>query len=360
MQVQKFNSALLLVLVIIAIGGVFHLTSSLLIPMVIALLLTFVFTPFVDFLTKHKIPRVLSAFIVIIILLGLLFFIGWFLYSSFNSLLREFPKYQRRFMQILALGIETVGLPEDTLTQIDWFRTISSSLLSFTEGFMSLMGAVVLMLVFLFFLLIEKPYLRGKMEQAFRGGPTTKKIIVILRHINDQIGHYLTIKLVISFVTGLLVWGTFALIGLDFAFIWGALAFVFNFIPNIGSIAIGIISILFSVIQFFPAWDRIVLVAVAMLSIQLVMGNFLDPKLQGDRLNLSPVVILFSLFLWGWIWGVAGMFLAVPLTVAIKIAFENIPGMKAVGIMMGTGNLRGFFRKRKVAQNDSKKADIDG
>ncbi|HKJ85435.1 MAG TPA: AI-2E family transporter, partial [Spirochaetia bacterium] len=157
----------------------------------------------------------------------------------------------------------------------------------------------------------------------------------IVGHTNAQIGRYLSVKLIVSLATGLLVWGAFTLIGVEFAFIWGATSFLFNFIPSIGSILIGATSFVFALVQFYPDPNPIVAAGISMLTIQLVLGNVIDPKLQGDRLKISPVVILFSLLFWGWLWGIVGLFLAVPLTVALKIVFENIPGFEFLGVLMG-------------------------
>lgn len=98
-----------------------------------------------------------------------------------------------------------------------------------------------------------------------------------------------------------------------------------------------IITILMGIIQFYPSPGKIFAVALSMIGIQAIIGQFLDPKLQGHRLNLSPFVILFSLALWGWIWGVVGMFLAVPITVIIQIICQNVPGLRFIAVFMGSG-----------------------
>jgi predicted PurR-regulated permease PerM len=103
------------------------------------------------------------------------------------------------------------------------------------------------------------------------------------------------------------------------------------------------VSAAFAVVQFLPQWNLIIATFLSMAVTQIVIGNVVDPQLLGERLNLSPVVILLSLLVWGWIWGVIGMFLAVPITAAIKITLENVPGVRAIGILMGTGN----YRRRK-------------
>jgi AI-2 transport protein TqsA len=342
----KVQNVLLIILVLIGVGAVLHLTASFVIPFVIAFLLSFVLSPAVESMRRIKIPRIFGIIIVILFLLGICFLVVLFLNYSIQSFLAELPKYQIKFQNAYRGIVKELQLPESTIADFDWFGTIGGYFLSFSGNFMSFLGGMVLMLVFLFFLLLEKPYLRPKMVLAFKDAATAK-LGKILEHINQQIGRYLTVKLFISLVTGILVWTTFYIIGLDFAFIWGVLAFVFNFIPSIGSIAVGVLSVLFSIIQFFPAWDLVIAVAVSMLTIQMILGNILDPKFQGDSLKLSPVVILFSLFFWGWLWGIAGMFLAVPLTAALKIAFENIPGFDPLSQLMSSGKPHRRSRREK-------------
>jgi predicted PurR-regulated permease PerM len=318
----------------IAVGGVLRVTAGIVQPLVIALLLSFVLNPLVEFLHKLRLPRIVAILIVIILLLGLGFLLALVLYASVQSVLREFPFYQDRIIELYRLASETFQLPEDMLSEMQIVRQIGTYLVSFSSSFLGVLGSLTMTIIFLLFLLLEKPYLRPKVQQALQG-PRTEKIWRIVGHTNAQIGRYLTVKLFVSSVTGGLVWLAFSIIGVDFAFVWGVLSFLFNFIPSIGSILIGVASVVFAILQFYPELNPIIGAAISMLTIQLVLGNVIDPKMQGDSLKISPVVILFSLLLWGWLWGIVGLFLAVPLTVALKIVFENIPGLEFAGVLMG-------------------------
>jgi predicted PurR-regulated permease PerM len=322
------------------------------VPLVIALLLSFVFSPIVSFLSKHGVPRLVSILLVLLIFLAFSFLVGLVLYQSVQSLLREFPKYQQRISQLLQDIIIYFDLPDDILDEIQINRRIGALLVSVSGNFMTFLSGLILVIVFLFFVLLEQPFLHRKLTQAFRD-KATKKITIMLAHINSQIGRYIGVKLFVSFMTATIVFTAFSLIGVDFPFIWGVLTFLFNFIPSIGSIAITVLSGSFAVVQFLPQWNLIIAAFLSMALTQMIIGNVVDPQLLGERLNLSPVVILLSLLVWGWIWGVIGMFLAVPITAAIKITLENVPGVRAIGILMGTGN----YRRRK---GDPEPADEDG
>lgn len=360
MNTSRVNSTLLLIIAVVAVGSVLRLTGAIFLPLVIALLLSFVFTPAIRLMSYYRVPRILSVFVIVVFFVGFAFLIGLILYESSQSLLQEFPKYQRRFQELLALVIETFGLPNDILQELDLNRTVGSLLVSFSGNFMAFASGLTLVLVFLMFVLLEQPYLRSKLRQAFRDH-ATRKIVIIIAHITNQVARYLGVKLFVSALTGIIVFISFSIIGVDFAFIWMVLTFMFNFIPSIGSIVITILSTLFAILQFAPDWNYVLAAFLSMSVTQIVIGNVLDPQLLGDRLNVSPVIILLSLLLWGWIWGVMGMFLAVPLTVAIKISFENIPGMEPVGVMMGTGTYkrrrRRFSPRGKSATRSSRERE---
>ncbi|MFW5684528.1 MAG: AI-2E family transporter [Spirochaetota bacterium] len=331
---SRFTSSLLFILTIIAVGAVFKLTASIVQPLVIALLLSFVLNPLVEVLHRLRLPRIVGILIVIALLLGFGSLVALFLYSSVQGVVRQLPRYIDRLVELVRQLLYYFELPQAIVAELDLTRQLGGYLVSFSGSFLSVLGSLTMTLVFLLFILLEKPYIRPKVMEALHG-PRTEKLWRIVGHTNAQIGRYLSVKLFVSLATGILVWGAFRIIGVEFAFIWGVLSFLFNFIPSIGSIVIGATSVVFALVQFYPDPNPVVAAAVSMLTIQLVLGNVIDPKLQGDSLKISPVVILFSLLFWGWLWGIVGLFLAVPLTVALKIVFENIPGYEFVGVLMG-------------------------
>ena len=331
---QRLTAGLLLVLTVLAAGAVMQQASSILQPLVIAMLLTLVLDPLVERLHRLRIPRIAAILIVIVMILGVGTLLVLLLYSSVQAVVRQVPGYLERLLELVQELTVTLDLPADALLGLDIIGPIGSSLVSFSGSFLSVLGSLTMVLIFLLFLLLEKPYLRPRVMDALQG-PRTERIFRIVEHTNAQIGRYLSVKLFVSAVTGVLVWIAFSIIGVEFALIWAVLSFLFNFIPSIGSIVIGVVSTVFAFVQFYPEPGRIVAAGVSMLTIQLVLGNVIDPKMQGDSLKISPVVILFSLLFWGWLWGVVGLFLAVPLTVVIKIVTENIPGFEFIGVLMG-------------------------
>lgn len=351
MDSSRANTVFLGVLSVIAVVAILKLASSVMLPIFFAILLSFTLSPVVDSLTRIKFPRALAIVLAIMILFGIAYLIFLFLFSSLNSFIDEAPKYYDRFESILsqitgALNTNfSMDLPENPIAEIDFTDTFLNSINAISQNFMDFISAMVIVILSTIFLLLEAPYLPTTIGKAFPRR-TGKRIVIIMRHTIKQIGRYLSVKFLVSAMTGVLVWFFLQIIGMDFSLIWGVLAFILNFIPNIGSVILMVITILMGFIQFFPQPGPIIAVFVSMIGVQLAVGNFFDPRMQGRRLNLSPVIIIFSLFLWGWIWGTIGMFIAVPVTAVIKIVCQNIPGLNPVAILMENGKRFGKNPRR--------------
>lgn len=340
MESNRVVVALLAILSVIAVGVVFDAAQAVLVPLIIAWLLSYILAPIVNFLVSHKVPVGPATFVVLLLLLGICYLSGLFVHARIAGFADEFPKYQDQ-LQIIANDIyskvsQHFTLPEEARFNVNWTKWIGARLVTVSGSFARFFSNLVLVLIFLVFMLLGKPYFECKIKAAFPVSQS-RKIARVIGSIARQIGRYLTIKLVVSLVTGFLVWLSCILIGIDFPVTWGALAFFLNFIPTVGSIIASIPPVILAVIQFYPSYWQAMTAAVCMLSIQQIMGSFVEPKVQGDNLNLSPVVILIALVFMGWLWGVVGALLSVPMAVAVKIVCENIAALKPISIMMGSG-----------------------
>jgi predicted PurR-regulated permease PerM len=158
-------------------------------------------------------------------------------------------------------------------------------------------------------------------------------IFKLIRNINQQVTQYFMIKTLISLGTGVLTGTACAILGIKFAVLWGFLAFLLNYIPYVGSFLAIILPIILSVFQFPHSYKPFVTGGV-LLGIQIFMGNYLDPEMMGNKFNLSPIVIIFSLFFWGYVWGIVGTFFAVPITATIKIVMQNIEPLQSFAVLM--------------------------
>ena len=346
---------------VIALGAVLQIAQDVVIPLVLAVIISFIVSPIIRKLEKIKFPRTLAIIVVMILFFGLFYLVGLIIYASAKSFLAQLPKYQDRFASIIDLITlelrNRFPLQITSIESLDWASTIRNYILSFSNSLMGFIRNLVIISFFMIFLLSEKRYFKHKIEAAFHN-EMSDRISNVLTHINEQIARYLSVKFFISLVTGIIVWFCLAVVGLDFPIIWGTLAFLFNFIPNIGSAIIIVLTILMSFIQFYPQWGPIIGVSVTMMLVQLIMGNIIDPRLQGKRLDLSPFLILVSLFFWGWLWGIIGMFLAVPLTAIIKITCQNIPFLYPISIIMSSGKAVHSKKEKKTPTKESDEGNI--
>lgn len=340
----------LVIITIVVVSLVFKYASVIFLPFIVAVLLSYILTPILKFFEKIKIPRLLAIALVLLLFVGVIIMLGNFLYMTIESFVRRFDRYLASFATIFndlleksKYLLEKVNIDVEE-TDIFSFNTILSSInwksgiTSITSKFANFTSSFGVIMLFLIFLLLEKPFLKKKLLQVY-SGPKRERILNVFTEINDQVVKYLSLKFMISLATGIVSYLFLKVIGLDFPGLWGFLAFLLNFIPSIGSIFAVLIIMLMGLAQFGAVgeWGKFFAIAFSMTGTQFIIGNFIDPRLQGQKLNLSPLMILFSLMFWGWIWGVLGMFLAVPLMVIIKIVIETIPGLEHVGVMMGSG-----------------------
>jgi len=328
------QTVLLSVIVLIMVCTVLYVCKSVVIPLIFAFLLSYLVSPVLTLLKRLKIPAPLGVLIIVLLLLGTTYLFGAFMYQRVSAFVAESPKYQDKFMQIAESVTSRWAIDTSSFSEINWVKEITPRVMSMTGSFVGFMSKVALVMFFLIFMLLEQGGLKRRLALALE----KKQAGVIseaVTSITGQIGRYLKIKLMVSMVTGVLVWLLLTVLGVDFAATWGVLAFFLNFIPNIGSIMSTVPPIFVAFVEHYPKPLPVILAAVGLLLIQLVMGNIIEPKLQGKGLNLSPVVILFSLVFWGWLWGIPGMLLSVPIASSIKIACENIDALKPVAIFMG-------------------------
>ncbi|MFA5513613.1 MAG: AI-2E family transporter [Sphaerochaetaceae bacterium] len=346
----------LIIICIILVAATLKIAQSVTLPLGVSLFLFLLLNPFLNKLEKLKVPRWLGVVIAMVLLLIIFLFAGWFSFFTIDRLLQKLPMYIRRFIVIDAWLAEKLGLEDGTsfltFLNFDWQGLILSSLSSVSGKAINLISKASLIYIFVLFLLLERQSLIPKLKIV---GPRGKgmRVAVLFERINRQVSRYLLLKAMISAATGILFYLASLATGLEFAVMWGVGAFIMNFIPSIGSIVITALTIVMALLQFFPNWAPVFYVAILMISIQMVLGNILDPRIQGVQLNLSPFVILVSLSVWGFIWGVAGMFLAVPITSIIQIVCANIEGLKPFAVMIGSGrSYRKVIEEEKRRKNE--------
>ncbi len=339
MESNRVSTASLILIVVFIIGVVLKLARPVLFPFFLAIFLSFTLSPVLDFLTRFKIPRSVAIVIILLVTFLIVYLLGALLYSSGKTFAAEFPKYGQKINDIFASISEKLAIPSQGLESFNLMDQLNSKsgnlILSTLGNFFSFLSNLFLILIFLVFILAGRGETEAKIFRSFKK-EQGETFIQIKNNIDTQIQRYLGIKTVISFITGLLATIILLLFGVDFAILFGFLIFILNYIPNIGSIIATIFPLIIAVVQFDTLWPAF-WILIILGSLQMILGNFIEPRVMGQGLGLSPLVILFSLFFWGWLWGFPGMILSVPIVAVIKIVTSNIPSMKFISILMSRG-----------------------
>ncbi len=335
-KADRLAVALLAVLSVVAIGVVLKYAQSVILPLVVAWFLSYLAGPVVQFMVRRKIPTSLAVLGVLVLMLGACFLAGVFLHGRISAIAGQYGQYEQRFSEIVSDVAKALDLKSNPLADADWGKRIGGFLMNLAQSFVSFLSFLVTVIVFLIFLLLGRPYFRHKIERAF-SPDQAERIGRIAETISTQMSMYLFLQVLMSLLTGFLVWLVLAILRVDFAITWGVLAFFLNFIPIIGSVAATIPPVLLSLVRFYPNYWPAVICLGCLGVVQMGIANAVVPKVMGSRLNLSPVVILLTLLFWGWIWGIAGALLSIPIASAIKIVCDNIEPLHPIGVMMASG-----------------------
>ena len=337
----RLTNVFLGIIVVFLIGVLLQQLQTVLLPFVLAVFLSYIFKPVVLFLQKRRIPSVLSLLVVLLLISALFFGLGAIIYSSFDAFVREAPKYQDKLAGILQnatlliddvaarLGIKPENLSFSELVDVS---ALTSILTASAGRFASGVGNGFLILLLMLFILSGTGDLIRKVRFAFVE-KHSERLSTMIESIDLRVRQYLIAKTLISLGTGALTTVILLIFGVDFALLWGFLTFLLNFIPNIGSILAIVFPIVISFLQFDSAATPLILLILLVLT-QMLMGNVVEPKLMEFSLNLSPLLVLAALIFWGWLWGIWGMILAVPMMSILKIVFENIEPLRPLSVIM--------------------------
>ena len=324
-------------------GFLFKILASVFLPVITAALLACVFAPIIQKINyKFKIPWTVLAVLITVFLFFIILGVSSLLISSVTSIVSEYPKYESKFLHIYKILANSFDLRFDedmSLAGNIWQHLkvreyIQTFVVTLSSGIVSSGKNIFLVLIFSLFILIEYRMTNRKISYAF-ADRAKGKILRVIRRIIQEIVHYLSIKTAISLATGFLVFLVALCFGMDFAILWGFLAFTMNFIPTFGSIFSVSITTLFALVQFYPNYPKVFVIFTLIILINFMLGNIIEPRVQGKNLGLSPFVIIVSLTLWAYIWGTVGMIIAIPMTVIIKIICENISYLHPFAILLG-------------------------
>jgi AI-2 transport protein TqsA len=362
-KVQLDNTVKFFIITIglVVISIVLRELSHIFIPLVIAIFLYFVFAPLNEWLSKKKIPMFLITLIDLAIVFLLLYGVGRIIVDSFLQFSEGLPVYGEKLSQMVRAASVSLGLTDPFFTQFSFdqvfaklnIQNLAGGLFSST---VSLLGNILFVLFFFVFVLsgnemiykaIEHRYVFNKvnpelekLKADIKNDDVTvddQKIIdkiseqrksreqqleTTFQKITDQIQRYIVAKVGVNLLAGIITSIALSIIGVDYPIVWGLFVFLFNFIPTIGSAAALVFPVLFTLVQFDSVATMLLVLGI-IAGIQTLAFNVAEPMILGKRLNLNPLLILLSVLVWGYIWGIVGMLLSVPLTAIIKIIISN-------------------------------------
>ncbi|HSV89155.1 MAG TPA: AI-2E family transporter [Bacteroidales bacterium] len=332
-------------IIALSVGLVLSIGRALLIPLVIAMLLWFIVKQIRFSLDHVKIFRKLipvwaKYLVSFTVVVGVLNFIIIIVYSNFRNLLDTYQKYEANIIALINIINERfdINLTEHLEVYLQKFD-MASMVLAVVNLSTLLLSNLTMVIVYAVFLFLEEPAFQSKLKRLFPQPETFENAYNTIKKIEFSVSRYLGVKTLISFTTGLLSYIVLEIFSVDFPVFWAFLIFVLNYIPAIGSIIATLFPVAFSLLQFGDLFPGI-FVLLSIGTIQFFIGNFLDPKIMGDNINLSPLVIILSLAFWGTIWGVIGAILSVPITVVIVIILSKFPNTRPIAIMLsGRGDI---------------------
>ncbi len=346
------NRASNFIIVLAAVIAVLVIGKGILIPFIFALIFWF-FTrevrktiyriPF----AKRFIPKWLSNIIVFSIIILGFGFISEIVTNSVTDVTDSYDKYEPNVEKIITeLGNY---LNVDILTSIKSLIgdfNYGSVLGDLANGVSSILGDTFMIIIYALFLFLEERSFVKKLYKILSNGNNYESIQTILEKIENSISSYLRLKTYVSLLTGILSYLALLMVGVDSAPFWAFLIFLLNYIPTVGSLVGTLFPAIFSLLQF-GEFTPFLIIAIAVGAIQVVVGNVVEPRLFGKSLNLSPLVTILALSLWGKIWGITGMVLSVPITVIMIIVFSQFEKTRAIAIMLSENGDIDDIKRRK-------------
>ncbi|NNC82989.1 MAG: AI-2E family transporter [Flavobacteriales bacterium] len=326
-------------IIVIATVVILIYLKEILIPFILAVIIWFIIREVQTQTRKlhigeRRIPQWLSGVISFVLIFAVLGTVVNLLVVNIKGISTVLPTYEQNLSKVIdtidsELGIDVLYQVREWSGSFDFTEIISIVINSIT----TLIGSAFLILIYVIFMMLEQRFFRLKFSSLYSEEKKRERANNILDEIDQSLSRYVALKTVVSLITGVASYIAMEIIGVDFAFFWAFLIFILNYIPNIGSLIATLFPTLIAAIQFGDLTPALyVLIAVGL--IQVVVGNVLEPRLFGNSLNISSLVVILSLAFWGAIWGVVGMILSVPITVMLILTFAQFDETRGISILL--------------------------
>jgi AI-2 transport protein TqsA len=331
---------------LVIVGWLLYIGKAIFVPAVLGAVIVYVIVGLAHALGKlpvlgRKLPLSLR-YLFSMATIGLAFLLlAYLITANKERALALAPQYQQSLLAAIQrvavfFRIETeptwATLRQELLAQVNLQQVFASTLASLS----SIVVTFIVVCLYATFLLVERRAFATKLANLSDDPHRVARIRDVIQAINRRIGSYLALKTVLSILLGVVCWVIMALFGLEFAALWAVLAAFLNFVPYIGSVLGVVFPVLMTIVQF-ENFGTFLSMLLALSASQFLIGNFLDPYVMGNSLNLSPFAILISLAVWSELWGIPGAFLAVPITAIMTIVFSEFRGTRPIAVLLSQG-----------------------
>ena len=357
-QKATARGAMVIAAIVIIIAGIRE-ASAILIPFLLAVFIAVIGGPFVFWLKRKGVPSALAVLAVVLVILGIGIGMGAVLSTSFNGFFQQMDAYKASLnqqMDALFVWLKAMGVHLDweLLRQVVNPGEAMQLVATLLAGLGGVLTNAFLIILTVVFILLEASGFPAKLRAA-KGDP--KASFRAFEEFTHAVQGYLAIKTAVSLATGLAAALWVALLGLDFPLLWGLLAFLFNYVPTIGSIVAAVPAMLLALVQLgpFPA----LMVGVGYLCINFAFGSVIEPRFMGRGLGLSTLVVFLSLVFWGWVLGPVGMLLSVPLTMTAKIGLESSDTTRWLAILLGSEKSAAASLESTAGETETREGEPD-
>ena len=333
-------NAIVLAATVVGLAGI-RAAADIVAPFIISVFVATLAGPLVFWLHRHRVPKLVAVLLVVSSIVGFLSLIVNVGIITLEGLNQNLPTYQERLEELsestaIRLG-EILGQSGIEIAYSEILENFNlGAVVSFAGStliqFGNLLTKSLLVVLTVLFILLEAFRLPSKLATAL---VHTERTWAGFREFATSVQKYIAIKTTTSLATGIAAGTWVWILDVDYPVFWGLVAFLFNFIPNIGSIVAAAPAVLMAILQHGGGTG--LAMAVGYVVINIVIGSVIEPHFMGDGVGLSPLIVLLSLVFWGWMLGIAGMFLSTPLTISVKIGLESYPETKWIGTLVGSG-----------------------
>lgn len=312
---------------------------GLVLPVVLSIVLWYMVDALADAFEQPRfgglrLPRALALVAAVCIMGGLLWVVGRTIGRNIAAVAAAAPNYERRLQILVNEGARMIGIEQaPTLGELFDRISLADTLTSLATAAASVVSVTGIVLIYAGFLFVEQVRFRRKLAIVLGSGENQVRVQAVLDQIDRDIRVYIRIKTTLAVVTSGFAYAVMALVGVDFASFWAVVVFFFYYIPTVGSILAIAAPAVLTLVQF-DHLTPFLIVLLVFGTIQIVTANVVEPAIMGRSLNLSPLVVIISLMVWGTLWGVVGMFLCVPIMVVGLIVLAQFDATRPIAVLL--------------------------